>query len=88
VLSRGLFDPNSGTQIVAHSLGIRDRIERAFAAELLAPAEGVAVLLGGDLSSVAREKVAHNFGVDRLLLDHQIENQLDSPSRVADWLNG
>jgi len=75
-LSRYLFDGGSPTFIVAHGTTIRDRSERAFAAELLVPARGLEELLEGQFSNAARDKAARHFGVNRLVVEHQLENQL------------
>ena len=55
------------------------RIERAFAAELLAPASGIANLVGIERELVTTEDiedVAAHYGVSSLLVRHQIDNQL------------
>lgn len=57
----------------------RQRIERAFAAELLAPAAGIAELLGDETDTVTDEEldgVATHFDVSSRLIEHQIDNQL------------
>lgn len=57
----------------------RQRSERAFAAELLAPANGVEQLLpdlGGIVTAEDVEDVAGHFAVSPLVIRHQIENQL------------
>lgn len=55
------------------------RVERAFAAELLAPASGIAGHVGIEGELVATEdieEVAAHYGVSSLLVRHQIDNQL------------
>ncbi|WP_143663610.1 ImmA/IrrE family metallo-endopeptidase [Streptomyces sp. NRRL B-24085] len=57
----------------------KQKTERAFAAELLAPAAGIAALLDEDpwaasLESV--ERIADHFDVSAVLVQHQIDNQL------------
>lgn len=57
----------------------RQRTERAFAAELLAPAEGVAELIGDnpdDIGVDELEMAERHFRVSSLIIQHQIENQL------------
>ncbi len=57
----------------------RQRAERAFAAELLAPAEGVAARLGDDVDTATPEDlelVAEHFGVSSMVVEHQVGNQL------------
>jgi hypothetical protein len=63
----------------------RQKMERAFAAELLAPAEGVAARLQGDVDVVLQEdveQVAQHFRVSPMVVQHQLENRLSST--VAD----
>ncbi|WP_327033138.1 hypothetical protein [Micromonospora ureilytica] len=63
----------------AHSA--RQKTERAFAAELLAPAEGVAQLIGNDPSDIGvdeLESAERHFGVSSLIIQYQIDNQLTS----------
>lgn len=74
-LSRALFDTD-GPQLITKGTSVRDRIERAFAVETLAPASGIAELLRGDYSESAQLRAADHFGVDQLVVAHQIENQL------------
>ena len=57
----------------------RQRVERAFAAELLAPAQGIAALLESPPPTAAQddvERVARRFGVSSMVIDHQIRNRL------------
>ena len=57
----------------------RQRTERAFAAELLAPADGILKQLPVDPVEATSEDldlVAAHFGVSPLLVRHQLENQL------------
>jgi hypothetical protein len=61
--------------------GDRQRVARSFAAELLAPADGIRELLGegSEMSSEEDiEQVAAAFGVSSLVVSHQIANQLVS----------
>lgn len=57
----------------------RQKVERAFAAELLAPTAGIAALTGGPATSVDAQtvdRIARHFDVRALLIDHQIENNV------------
>jgi IrrE N-terminal-like domain len=57
----------------------RQKAERAFAAELLAPAEGVAKLIGDnpdDIGIDELEMAERHFHVSSLIIQHQIDNQL------------
>ncbi len=73
-----LLDNPKGIFLVVASYGIRQKIERAFAAEFLAPAEGIRAIIS-DPSAVSWdevERVADRFDVSSLVVRHQIENQL------------
>jgi hypothetical protein len=76
-LSRAVFAERQGPQVISHGSGLRDRAERAFAAELLAPARGLETFLNGDLSEAAQSAAAQHFHVDRLVIEHQVDNQLN-----------
>lgn len=55
------------------------RIERAFAAELLAPASGIAKLIpsrSGTVLASDVERVARQFATSPIVIGHQVENQL------------
>lgn len=57
----------------------RQRIERAFAAELLAPAEGIAQLLESRPEAASQEEleqIAHRYGVSSMVIEHQVRNHL------------
>jgi len=59
----------------------RQKMERAFAAELLAPAKGIAERLGGTPDVVLLEdleEVAQYFRVPPMVVEHQVENQLSA----------
>jgi hypothetical protein len=74
----GYADPSSSFLLSGLHTG-RERVERAFAAELLAPAMGLADVLRDDSGLVTTEDVedaAVHYGVSPLLVRHQIENQL------------
>lgn len=75
-LGRALFTEATGPQVVWHGQDNLYRPERAFAAEFLAPAQGVAQLLAGDYSPRSRRRAASHFGVSKLLIDHQVRNQI------------
>jgi IrrE N-terminal-like domain len=63
----------------------RQKVERAFAAELLAPASGVAAKIDGDVfggvEEEALEEIAITYGVSTIVVQHQVDNQLLSPPR-------
>jgi hypothetical protein len=54
----------------------RQKVERAFAAELLAPADGIRERLPEDPTWEDVEEVADHFGVSSRVIQHQLENQL------------
>jgi Zn-dependent peptidase ImmA (M78 family) len=62
-----------------------EKVARAFAAELLAPADGIRRILNELDSSdnSALEAVARHFEVSPLLVRHQYDNQLTGLSRQA-----
>lgn len=62
--------------LLTRSTQYGERTERAFAAELLAPAEGLAEVLGGDFSDEALQRAADHFHVNAILIQHQVENQI------------
>jgi Zn-dependent peptidase ImmA (M78 family) len=53
----------------------RQKIQRAFAAEFLCPAEGALEQLGGDYSEPAVEQVAEHFDVSTEIVAKLIANQ-------------
>ncbi|MFF2535215.1 ImmA/IrrE family metallo-endopeptidase [Streptomyces cyaneofuscatus] len=73
---------NSGDSfLVTDAYTEKQKVERAFAAELLAPAAGISQLLDGDPWSVSLEnveRIADHFDVSAVLVQHQIDNQLVS----------
>lgn len=74
-LSRALFD-NRSQFLITDEAHYFNRVERAFAAELLAPASGVRELLDSNEEPQSRLRVASKFGVDPVVIDRQVENQL------------
>lgn len=61
----------------AHTL--RQRVERAFAAELLAPARGIAELLESPPEATSQEEIeqiAQRYGVSSMVIEHQLRNHL------------
>ncbi len=74
-----LYDPVWGSFLITAAHADRQRIERAFAAELLAPAEGVADQLdlsAGEFALDDIDTIAEHFDASPTLVRHQIENQL------------
>lgn len=65
--------------LLTHAHAYRQKVQRAFAAELLAPAEGISELIGDPATAVddaTVDHIARHFGVRALVIDHQIENNV------------
>lgn len=81
-LSRALWHyiwDDSPVFVVTSAHTHRQRVERAFAAELLAPAEGIAQLLESPPEAASQEEVeqiAQRFGVSSIVIERQLQNQL------------
>lgn len=77
-LGRALVRPDGRSFILSAARGYEERVAGAFAAELLAPAEGIRRLLDdiGGQDDAALDVVAHHYRVSALLVRHQYENQL------------
>jgi hypothetical protein len=76
------FEPDEGRFLLSRAHTDRHKTERAFAAELLAPAQGVKEYLGLGNEPVPEEDVqaaAEFFAVSEELIRRQVENQLDLP---------
>ena len=70
---------DENTFLITTSYTDLQKVERAFAAELLAPAEGIKIKLVVPPSEAVQEdlgSVADHFGVSPILIEHQIENQI------------
>jgi hypothetical protein len=75
-IGRHSLAPIEGPSLLTRATQHTERAERAFAAELLAPADGIATLLAGDYSEDALQRAAEHFGVAPILVQHQVENQV------------
>jgi hypothetical protein len=75
-LHRALFTASSGAHVVTNGRSLRDQVERAFAAEFLAPANAIAIALKSDTGERAVARAAKEFGVAEIVIEHQIENQI------------
>jgi hypothetical protein len=73
--------PHGGRKfLLTSSHSDRQKVERAFAAELLAPAQGVEEFIEeryGVVYSDDIDAVADHFRVSPLVIEHQVENQLE-----------
>lgn len=77
-LGRALARPAQRSFLLSPARGPDERVARAFAAELLAPAAGIRAILDalGSEDEEAFEVVAGHFGVSPMLIQHQYDNQL------------
>jgi hypothetical protein len=77
-LGRVLSRPDVHSFVLSSARGHEERIARAFAAELLAPAEGIRHSLEaiGGYGDDALEAAARDFAVSPLVVRHQYDNQL------------
>ncbi|MCA1709171.1 MAG: hypothetical protein LC808_40180, partial [Actinobacteria bacterium] len=67
------------TFLITTSYTDLQKVERAFSAEFLAPAEGITSKLEVPPGEAIQEdlgSVAEHFGVSTILIEHQIENQI------------
>jgi len=86
-LGRALTHPGQRQFILSAARGRDERVARAFAAELLAPAEGIRLTLDsiGQSDDSALEIVAQHFRVSPLVVRHQYDNQIAMPSARNIW---
>lgn len=77
-IGRVVAHPDRETFLLSSAHGHAEKVARAFAAELLAPAAGIHELLLGidDEPDSALERVARDFNVSPLVVRHQYDNQL------------
>jgi hypothetical protein len=86
-LGRILARPERRQFILSAARSRDERVARAFAAELLAPAEGIRQALdaNGKADDSALEAVAQRFRVSPLLVRHQYDNQIAASARRSSW---
>lgn len=75
-IGRRTFDDSRGGLLLTRREEYAAKVERAFAAEFLAPAAGLDLFLGGSTSDESLIRAADEFGVALLVIEHQLENQL------------
>lgn len=86
-LGRVLAHPRQHIFMLSAARGYYERLAGAFAAELLAPAEGIREYLDvlGEHTDAAFDAVAGRYDVSPLLIRHQYDNQLAKRSDAAVW---
>jgi hypothetical protein len=86
-LGRVLARPQQRIFMLSAARGYNERLARAFAAELLAPAEGIREYLDvlGEHTDAAFDAVAGRYDVSPLLIRHQYDNQLAGHTDGAVW---
>lgn len=75
-IGRHSLVPIRGRSLLTRATQYTERTERAFAAELLAPASGIEEILAGDFSDDAIQRAAEHFHVNAILVQHQVDNQI------------
>jgi hypothetical protein len=86
-LGRILARPGQRQFVLSAARSEDEKIARAFAAELLAPAAGIRSILDvlGRTDDTSMEAAARRFQVSPLLIRHQYDNQLATSSRRSSW---
>jgi hypothetical protein len=86
-LGRALAHPEHRCFVLSAARGQDEQVARAFAAELLAPADGIRTSLDvlGKHDDAALEAIAAHFKVSPLLVRHQYDNQIAMASRGNSW---
>lgn len=77
-IGRRTFDDSEGGLLLTSRDEYAAKVERAFAAEVLAPADGLRDKLTGDPTEQIVEATARDYGVSVRVIEHQMENQLGS----------
>lgn len=77
-LGRAMANPGQHRFVLSGVRSRDERVARAFAAELLAPADGIRAVLdgAGEIGDSALEAAAHLFQVSPLVVRHQYDNQI------------
>jgi hypothetical protein len=86
-LGRVLARPSQRSFVLSAAHGDDERVARAFAAELLAPAEGIRQCLDviGKQDYSSMEAIASRFRVSPWVVWHQYENQIAISSNKINW---
>lgn len=69
-----VYATNDPMRPATRSSTYRQKVQRAFAAELLSPFQAVDEMLGGDYSMESQQDVAHHFGVSALTVSTLLVN--------------
>lgn len=75
-LHRLLRSPEADFSVLSGARSLGQRVQRAFAAELLAPADGILGLLDRASTDEAKLRAADHYGVSPIVIERQVENQL------------
>jgi len=75
-IGRRTFDNSAGGLLLTSRDEYAAKVERAFAAELLAPAEGLQKILEGSLTDEPIKDAADRYNVSIRVIEHQLQNQL------------
>ena len=76
-LGRRLATSTDGLSVMTHGSDRHlERVERAFAAEFLAPADGIREVTGGRYSDDAVTRAADHYQVSPSVIQHQFDNQI------------
>jgi len=86
-LGRALAHPEHQRFVLSAARGQDEQVARAFAAELLAPSDGIQAALEvlEKQDDAALEAIATHFKVSPLLVQHQYDNQIATTSRRYAW---
>lgn len=86
-LGRVLASPSQRNFVLSAAHGDDERVSRSFAAELLAPAEGIRQYLDviGKQDYSAMEAIASRFRVSPWVVRHQYDNQIAVASNRINW---
>jgi hypothetical protein len=86
-LGRVLARPEQRRFVLSQARGLDEKVAGAFAAELLAPAEGIRISLDaiGKRNDAAIEAVARHYRVSPLVVKHQYDNQIAKAEDKLAW---
>lgn len=76
-IGRRTFDDSAGGVLLTSRNDFAAKLERAFAAELLAPAAGIKMLLNESNTDQSICDASKRYEVSTIVIQHQLENQID-----------